>query len=163
MNYRITSEFQTPYKVFTFIDELSEYKLQFTIRVKATYPADHFSNSTIVKFSVPRTTTSVSFEYGKQSMGHRALFSEKDKKVEWDLKKFQGGKEFQLVAKLSLANATATTSRKEIGPVSINFEIPMFSVSHLQVKFLKIAAAKGYNPYRWVRYVTHSNSFVCRT
>lgn len=39
----------------------------------------------------------------------------------------------------------------------------MYSVSHLQVKFLKIAAAKGYNPYRWVRYVTHSNSFVCRT
>jgi len=29
-------------------------------------------------------------------------------------------------------------SRKEIGPVSLNFEIPMFNVSKLQVKYLKI-------------------------
>ena len=131
--------------------------------MKATYAADHFSNSTLLKFSVPRSTTSASFEYGKQGATNKALFKEKEKKIEWDLKKFQGGKEFQLISKLSLDSANATTARKEIGPVSLTFEIPMHSVSHLQVKFLKIAAARGYNPYRWVRYVTHSNSFVCRT
>jgi len=55
-------------------------------------------------------------------------------------------------------------SRKEIGPVSLNFEIPMFNVSKLQVKYLKIQNdSKGYNPYRWVRYVSQSNSYICRT
>lgn len=91
------------------------------MRVKATYPADHFSNSTILKFSVPRSTTSASFEYGKQASTNKAVFKEKEKKIEWDLKKFQGGKEFQLVSKLSLNSAQATTARKEIGPVSLTF------------------------------------------
>ena len=39
----------------------------------------------------------------------------------------------------------------------------MFNVSKLQVKYLKIQHdEKGYNPHRWVRYVTQSNSYVCR-
>ena len=57
---------------------------------------------------------------------------------------------------------TAQT-RKEIGPVSMTFEIPMYNVSNLQVKYLRIAeASQNYNPYRWVRYVTRSSSYVCR-
>jgi hypothetical protein len=57
---------------------------------------------------------------------------------------------------------TAQT-RKEIGPVSLSFEIPMYNVSNLQVKYLRIAeASQNYNPYRWVRYVTRSSSYVCR-
>jgi hypothetical protein len=32
-----------------------------------------------------------------------------------------------------------------------------------QVRYLKIAdAGKAYNPYRWVRYVTQSSSYVAR-
>jgi AP-4 complex subunit mu-1 len=63
-----------------------------------------------------------------------------------------------------LNTPTAATARKEVGPVSLNFEIPMFNVSKLAVKYLKIQNdEKGYNPYRWVRYVTQSSSYVCRS
>jgi len=56
---------------------------------------------------------------------------------------------------MTLKNPTAAECRKEIGPISMNFEIPMYNVSNLQVKYLKIASTtKNYNPYRWVRYVT---------
>jgi AP-4 complex subunit mu-1 len=75
--------------------------------------------------------------------------------AEWTIKKFQGGHEHTIVAKITLKNPTATECRKEIGPISMNFEIPMYNVSNLQVKYLKIASTqKNYNPYRWVRYVT---------
>lgn len=41
--------------------------------------------------------------------------------------------------------------RKEIGPVSMNFEIPMYNVSNLQVRYLRISEThKSYNPYRYV-------------
>ena len=47
--------------------------------------------------------------------------------------------------------------------MSINFETPMYNVSGLQVRYLRILEKqKFYNPYRWVRYVTQSNSYVCR-
>lgn len=36
MNYRISDDYQTPYRIYPFIDELSPYKLQFTLKIKAT-------------------------------------------------------------------------------------------------------------------------------
>ena len=74
--------------------------------------------------------------------------------------------EHVLLAKITLKNPNAAECRKEIGPVSINFEIPMYNVSRLAVQYLKIANPtnnKKYNPHRWVRYVTQSSSYVCRT
>ena len=48
-------------------------------------------------------------------------------------------------------------------PHRLNFEIPMYNVSHLQVKYLRIAEAhKSYKPYRWARYVTQSSSYMVR-
>ncbi len=47
--------------------------------------------------------------------------------------------------------------------MSMSFEIPMYNVSNLQVRYLRISEQqKSYNPYRWVRYVTQASSFVCR-
>ena len=36
MNYRINGDYQTPYRIYPFIDEISTYKLQFTLKIKAT-------------------------------------------------------------------------------------------------------------------------------
>lgn len=45
----------------------------------------------------------------------------------------------------------------------MNFEIPMYNISNLQVRYLRIMEeAKSYNPYRWVRYVARSSSYICR-
>jgi len=50
-----------------------------------------------------------------------------------------------------------------MGPIAMNFEVPMFNASGLNIRFLKITErSKSYNPHRWVRYVTRSNSYVCR-
>ena len=88
-------------------------------------------------------------------MGASAEYVPSDNYAVWQIKKFQGQAEHTLVAKISLKTGSASESRKEIGPISMNFEIPMYNVSALQVKYLKIACTeKNYNPYRWVRYVT---------
>lgn len=64
---------------------------------------------------------------------------------------------------ITLSDPATTNTRKEIGPISLNFEVPMYNVSNLAVRYLRIAEqGKAYNPYRWVRYVTQSNSYVCR-
>ena len=48
--------------------------------------------------------------------------------------------EHTIIVKITLKTPTATECRKEIGPISMNFEIPMYNVSNLQVKYLKIAS-----------------------
>lgn len=65
MNYRINGDYQTPFRIYPFIDELSQYKLQLTLKVRATFPPDHFATGVTVKFPVPRVTSGVSFEIPK--------------------------------------------------------------------------------------------------
>ena len=51
------------------------------------------------------------------------------------------------------------------GRASMAFEIPMYNVSNLQVRYLRIpehARHSSYKYKRWVRYVTQSESYVCR-
>ena len=82
----------------------------------------------------------------------------------WKINKFLGGAEQMLVVKMTLTNQKAGQFRKELGPISMNFEIPMYNVSKLQVKYLKINSNdKNYNGLKWVRYVTQASSYVART
>ena len=74
MNYRINGDYQTPFRIYPFIDELSQYKLQLTLKVRATFPADHFATGVVVKFPVPRITSGVAFEIPKGIQGHQAEY-----------------------------------------------------------------------------------------
>ena len=35
MNYRINGEYPAPFRIYPFIDEVTQYKLQFTVKVRA--------------------------------------------------------------------------------------------------------------------------------
>ena len=51
-----------------------------------------------------------------------------------------------------------------MGPINLNFEIPMHNVSGLQIKGLSISQ-QGSDvppPHKWIRYITKSTSYVCR-
>ena len=65
MNYRINSEFQAPFRIYPFIDELNTYKLQFIVKIKAAFPAEQFAYQISIKFPVPRQSGSVNLELSK--------------------------------------------------------------------------------------------------
>ena len=39
-------------------------------------------------------------------------------------------------------------------PITVKFEIPYFTVSGIQVRYLKIVEKSGYQALPWVRYIT---------
>jgi hypothetical protein len=41
-------------------------------------------------------------------------------------------------------------------PINIKFEIPYFTVSGIQVRYLKIVEKSGYQALPWVRYITQN-------
>ncbi|NXX23981.1 AP4M1 protein, partial [Podargus strigoides] len=49
----------------------------------------------------------------------------------------------------------------ELGPVTVTFELPAHSCSGLRVRCLRLPGPAG-PPQRWVRYLTHSDSYVLR-
>merc|ERR1711907_433209 len=104
---------------------------------------------------------------GKQGQASQPVgtFLEREKKITWTLKKVQGGSEHIVVARVSLNSQSSVSLKKEFGPVSLQFNLPLFNSSRLQVKYLQIlnqSAEKGQNPARWIRYMTESSSYICR-
>jgi AP-4 complex subunit mu-1 len=131
MNYRIKADYQTPFRIIPMIDELSQYKLQFTLKIKATCPMDKTATQVIAKFNLPKDTAACTFDIPKGIQGQTAQHRFEENKAEWVINKFQGGQEQTLVCKITLKSMPANQARKEIGPISLNFEIPMFNVSRL--------------------------------
>lgn len=53
----------------------------------------------------------------------------------------------------------ASASMLEVGPVSLSFELPKFTATGLQIRFLRLSPVPS---QRWVRYITHSDSYTIR-
>ncbi|KAL2892904.1 AP-4 complex subunit mu [Bienertia sinuspersici] len=163
MNYRMTQEFKPPFRVNALIEEAGALKAEVIIKVRAEFPSSATANTIQVQMPLPSYTSRVSFELEPGAVGQMADFKEANKRLEWSLKKIVGGGEHTLRAKLTFSQESHGNLTKEAGPVSMNFTIPMYNASRLQVKYLQIAKkSKTYNPYRWVRYVTQANSYVAR-
>ena len=47
-------------------------------------------------------------------------------------------------------------------PIRVSFEIPYFTVSGVQVRYLKIVERSGYTALPWVRYITKSGDYQIR-
>mmetsp|Transcript_4356 Transcript_4356/g.14448 ORF Transcript_4356/g.14448 Transcript_4356/m.14448 type:complete len:465 (+) Transcript_4356:75-1469(+) len=168
LNYRCTGEFRAPFRVLPSVDELSPFQLEVVVVVRADVPETNYGANVTVTVPVPRSCAGATVSIGsagQQQPGQTSAdYDAVEKKLKWHVKKFQGGQELSFRAKVALSSMCTAQTRKEVGPVSLAFEIPMYNVSNLQVKYLRIAQAdKSYNPYRWVRYVTKSSSYVCRT
>ncbi|KAK9743402.1 hypothetical protein RND81_03G236500 [Saponaria officinalis] len=163
MNYRMTQEFKPPFRINALIEEAGALKAEVILKIRAEFLSSATANTILVQMPLPSYTTRVSFELEPGAVGQTTDFTEASKKLEWSLKKIVGGAEHTLRAKLTFSQESHGNLNKEAGPVSMNFTIPMYNASRLQVKYLQIAKkSKTYNPYRWVRYVTQANSYVAR-
>jgi AP-4 complex subunit mu-1 len=199
MNYRITSEFRAPFRIFPTLEETSQYKVDLVLRVRNDVPEKTHGSNVTIRFPVPKTATSVTCEvfadalFAERTAGPPSVsaiaarggvggaggggrgaaanaaagtaeFNSKDREVVWNIKKFPGGSEATLRARVTLSAPSGPSLRKELGPISLAFEIPNHNVSGLAVRYLRIAEThKNYQPRRWVRYVVTSNSYTCRT
>ena len=165
LNYRMTGEFRTPFRFFPSIEEVGPKKLEITVMIRAEMPNNHFGANVTVEIPLPKCTSGASCTVisAPGATYNNAEFVQTDGKIIWSMKKFPGASEMTMKAKVLLGQPYSTQMKREIGPINMNFEIPMYNVSNLQVRYLRIAEnMPGYTPFRWVRYVTQSNSYVCR-
>ena len=151
MNYRVANFDRLPVRVNPSIDLISSERLEVQLSVRADIPDQNYCSNMIVTLRVPSNEIrSVSADGGD--------FIPSENCIQWIIKKLQGGQEYVCRARI---NTLSQLSKTSVGPISLNFEIPMFSVSNMQVRYLRINQA-GPAPHRWVRYVTQSLSYVIR-
>lgn len=75
----------------------------------------------------------------------------------WKLKTFPGGKQYHMRAELGLPSVVDSETVLSKKPIKVNFSIPYFTTSGIQVRYLRINEPKlQYQSYPWVRYITKS-------
>lgn len=166
LNYRITADFRPPFKIYPLLEETAPYKLELSLTIRAEIPETNHGANVTIRIPMPRNTISATPELSANAAadGNSAIeYNTTEKKIFWNIRKFNGGSELHVKIKITLDSLVTSSHKREVGPISMSFEIPMYNVSHLQVRYLRISEThKSYNPYRWVRYITQSSSYVCR-
>ncbi|MCQ2821620.1 MAG: AP-4 complex subunit mu [archaeon] len=162
MNYRMNTEFAPPFRIYTIVEE-GNYKIELKVKVQSNFIDKYNAGNVVIKFNVPKSTQNVNFDLGKSRIGQKVDYVQAEKVCIWKIPKIQGGNEHSMTARIHIQNNNASECRKEIGPITMSFEIPSYNISKLQVKELKVLTnEKNYNALRWVRVVTQANSYVTR-
>eukprot|EP00759_Apiculatamorpha_spiralis_P035079 PhF_6_TR36062/c0_g1_i2/m.52348/K12402/AP4M1; AP-4 complex subunit mu-1 len=168
MNYTCVENVATPFKIFTFVEQLSPYIQDIVIKIRSEMPSEAKGTNVIVTCPCPADTINVTFEFGikkqKQIPGQVAEYLEASKMFKWGIQEFSGttAAEVVLFARTSRASPiTPTTLKHGTGPVSLDFEIQQWSPSHMAVQSLKVDEnSKYYAPKKWVRNVCFSDTYV---
>ncbi|KAG8260478.1 AP-1 complex subunit mu-1 [Homalodisca vitripennis] len=74
----------------------------------------------------------------------------------------RGGKEYLMRAHFGLPSVECEDSEGK-PPIQVKFEIPYFTTSGIQVRYLKIIEKSGYQALPWVRYITQNGDYQLRT
>eukprot|EP00487_Bulimina_marginata_P012816 TRINITY_DN9342_c0_g1_i1.p1 TRINITY_DN9342_c0_g1~~TRINITY_DN9342_c0_g1_i1.p1 ORF type:complete len:100 (-),score=16.34 TRINITY_DN9342_c0_g1_i1:149-448(-) len=86
--------------------------------------------------------------------------------MKWKIKQFNGQKEYLMKAHFGLPSITQLDAGQEDdakkAPIKLKFEIPYFTVSGIQVRYLRIVEKSGYQALPWVRYITQNGDYSIR-
>jgi AP-2 complex subunit mu-1 len=164
MTYRVTENVIIPFKIYCNIIETPSQgnpsipsAIDLDISVKALFDSLSFAQDVVIKVQIPKNATKVKTHANLGKAKH-----EVDKSaIIWRIKKIFGDKDCKLKCEIPLIQVQDPQPWTRI-PVSMEFNIPMFTSSGLRVRFLKITEKSGYKPLKWIRYVTKAGDFQFR-
>ncbi|CAE5957129.1 unnamed protein product [Arabidopsis arenosa] len=151
MTYRLSTQVKPLIWVEAQIERHSRSRVEMLVKARSQFKERSTATNVEIELPVP---TDASNPNVRTSLGSAAYAPEKDALV-WKIKSFPGNKEYMLRAEFHLPSITAeeaTPERK--APIRVKFEIPYFTVSGIQVRYLKIIEKSGYQALPWVRYIT---------
>ena len=135
MTYRVSSNINLPFKITPVVQEyLDDNKIEYSVKLRSIFENVNFANNVVVKIPVPSTTANVNvFSAGNG----KAKYEPEKSLISWRIKKFQGNTEQTLTG---IANVTQSKSSKmwQRPPISLEFQVPMFTGSGLRVRFMRI-------------------------
>mmetsp|Transcript_180 Transcript_180/g.367 ORF Transcript_180/g.367 Transcript_180/m.367 type:complete len:455 (-) Transcript_180:1800-3164(-) len=167
MTYRLNTHVKPLIWVEAVVEPHKGSRIEYMIKTRSQFKSRSVANNVEIIIPVPPDVDSPSF---KSSIGNVTYLPDKDAIV-WNIKQFHGGREYLMRAHFGLPSISAADvdpdSQKKgenswKKPISVNFEIPYFTVSGIQVRYLKIIEKSGYQALPWVRYITANGDYQLR-
>lgn len=158
MSYRITENIACPFKIFPVVQERGRTKVDITVKLKSIFDKSISANNVIVKIPCPKQTAGATVVGSIQG---RAKYEPSSDALVWRIRRFPGETEYVLQAELDLV-PTVVDKVWSKPPISLDFQVPMFTASGLRVRFLRVQEKSNYKPIKWIRYVTKAGNYQHR-
>jgi AP-1 complex subunit mu len=158
MSYRLSTQVKPLIWIEAVVEPHSHSRIEYMIKAKSQFKQRSTANNVEIVIPVPPDADTPTF---KTSIGNVKYAPERDAIV-WSIKQFHGGKEYLMRAHFGLPSVSNEEGKKDKPPITVKFEIPYFTVSGIQVRYLKIIEKSGYQALPWVRYITQNGDYHLR-
>lgn len=159
MTYRLSTQVKPLIWVEATVERHSRSRVEYLVKARSQFKERSTATSVEIELPVPMDAIDPA---ARTSMG-TATYTPEREAIVWKIKSFPGGKEYLLRARFSLPSVAAEDDAAEKKPpIRVKFEIPYFTVSGIQVRYLKIIEKSGYQALPWVRYITMAGEYELR-
>lgn len=162
MKYRVADNINIPFSVLPSVEIVNQSTVYYKITLRSLFPSNVIAKDVTMKIPVPQTTLRCDFYVS----GGRCQYDSTEKCIVWKYSKYNGSTESTITAKAiipSTSHDLADLLRWSRPPISLKFEIVMFSNSGLVVKHLKCQEPQlNYQPVKWIKYISHSGAYEIR-
>jgi len=153
MRYRITDNIVPPFRLLSpIVREVSKTRYEVQVTIKSVFQNRLFGKNVVVKIPTPKGTAKCKIHVATGKAKYRPETSS----IHWSIKRFPGDTELSLSAEVELISNTLENKKWSRPPISLEFQVPMFTASGLHVRFLKVYEKSNYQAIKWVRYVTQA-------
>uniref|UniRef100_A0A8C1BGM4 AP-4 complex subunit mu-1 n=2 Tax=Cyprinidae TaxID=7953 RepID=A0A8C1BGM4_CYPCA len=161
MQYQLCDELPCapPFQLFPSVEKDYVNRVLIFLKLRCDLPPKSTALNVSITVPVPKGSTSMSQELS--SPDQTAELQPKNKALLWEIPRFPGGAQLSALFKVDVPGLSSA-SLLEVGPVSMSFELPKQTCTGLQIRFLRLSPTQTGLSQRWVRYVTHSDSYTIR-
>ncbi|RWA08664.1 hypothetical protein EKO27_g6456 [Xylaria grammica] len=177
MSYRLNTQVKPLVWVECVVESHSGSRIEYMLKARAQFKRRSTANNVEIIVPVPDDADSPRFRTNIGSVH----YAPEQSAIVWKIKQFGGGKEFLMRAELGLPSVRGddehgggmtggfggsmggVNTKGAKRPIQVKFEIPYFTTSGIQVRYLKITEPKlNYPSLPWVRYITQSGDIAVR-
>lgn len=159
MRYRITDNIVPPFRLLSpIVREVGKTRIEVQVTIKSVFHEKLYGKNVIVKIPVPKNTAKCKVHAAAGKAKHKG----EESAIVWTIRRFPGNTEMSLSAEVDLIASTLESKKWSKPPISLEFQVPMFTASGLHVRFLKVYEKSNYQAIKWVRYICQNGTYSCR-
>lgn len=159
MSYRLNTQLKPLIWVEVSITNITDTKIEYRVKAKSNYRNKSVAHNVEISVPVPNDLKNPIF---KTANGNVSYFPDKEV-IHWSIKYFPGQTEIYLKLQFNVPTIRSEANDKHLKkPIELKFDIPSFTVSGIQVRYLKIMEKSGYQAFPYVKYVTKNGEYQIR-
>ena len=159
MSYRLDMSIKSLISCKIEIKNHSETRIEYIAKAKTNFKNRSVANNVSIYIPVPLDIQNATF---KTTSGSVVYLSDREDLL-WFIKRFEGQCELDMTCSFQVPTVRIDDPNKHLKrPIEISFEIPYFTVSGFQVRYMKIVEKSGYEAVPWVRYFTRNGEYNIR-